>query len=105
MPIDGRRFIDGAVGSSTNADLALAVPSRTVLVVSGIGHQPRPRTPEPLWADALDREVAALETEGREVIVVRPGEADLAAMGDDPMSSAGARPTLAAGRRAGRAAA
>lgn len=102
IPIDGRRYIDGAVGSSTNADLAVA---RTVLVVSGIGHRPRARTPEPLWADALEREVTALEAAGREVLVVRPGEADLAAMGDDPMSSEGARPTLAAGRRAGRAAA
>jgi NTE family protein len=102
IPIGGRRYIDGAVGSSTNADLARA---RTVLIVSGIGPAPQPRTPEPLWMVALEREVVALEASGREVIVVRPGNAELAAMGDDPMSGAGARPTLAAGRRAGRAAA
>jgi hypothetical protein len=82
--------MDGAVGSATNADLA---PAGTVLVVSGIGEKPRPRTPEPLWADALEREVAALEAGGREVTVLRPRDAGEA------------RPTLAAGRRAGRAAA
>jgi NTE family protein len=90
IPIDGRRYMDGAVGSATNADLA---PAGTVLVVSGIGEKPRPRTPEPLWADALEREVAALEAGGREVTVLRPRDAGEA------------RPTLAAGRRAGRAAA
>jgi NTE family protein len=102
IPIGGRRYIDGAVGSATNADLVVA---RTVLVVTGIGERPEPRTPEPLWQDALEREVAGLEAAGSEVTVVRPGKADVAAMGDDPMSSLGARPTLAAGRRAGRAAA
>jgi NTE family protein len=90
IPIGGRRYMDGAVGSSTNADLARTPP---VLVVSGIGDRPRPRTPEPLWADALEGELAVLEAAGREVTVVRPRDA------------AEARPTVAAGRRAGRAAA
>jgi NTE family protein len=102
VPIHGRRFIDGAVGSATNADLALAVPARTIIVVTGIGDRPEPRTPESLWAAALEREVAELEAAGRRVIVVRPGAADRAAMGDDPMSGAGARATVAAGRRAGK---
>jgi NTE family protein len=83
IPIAGRRYMDGAVGSSTNADLATA---RTVVIVSGVGEHPAPRTPEPLWATALEREVAALEAAGREVTVVRPREA----------------PALAAGRRAGK---
>jgi len=85
IPIDGRRYMDGAVGSATNADLATA---RTVIVVTGVGERPEPRTPEPLWAAALDREVAALETEGRRVIVVRPAR--------------GESLTVAAGRRAGK---
>jgi NTE family protein len=88
IPIDGRRYMDGAVGSSTNADLA---STGTVIVVSGVGPRPKPRTPEPLWAAALEREVAALEDSGSRVIVVRPGR-------DDDL-------TVAAGRRAGRAAA
>jgi NTE family protein len=86
VPIGGRRYMDGAVGSSTNADLARTPP---VLVVSGIGARPRPRTPEPLWADALANEVALLEATGRRVTVLRPA----------------APPSVAAGRRAGRAAA
>ena len=90
IPIGGRRYIDGAVGSATNADLAR---DGAVLVVSAIRETPRPRTPEPLWADALAREVAALEAAGREVTILRPRDAT------------DARPTLAAGRRAGRAAA
>jgi NTE family protein len=90
IPIDGRRYMDGAVGSSTNADLAL---TRPVLVVSGIGDRPRARTPESLWSDALEREVAVLEAAGHDVTVLRPRDATEA------------RPTLAAGRRAGRAAA
>ena len=85
IPIAGRSYIDGAVGSSTNADLATA---GTVIVVSGIGDRPEPRTPEPLWAAALEREIAALEASGRRVIVVRPGRDD--------------RLTVAAGRRAGK---
>jgi NTE family protein len=85
IPIGGRRYMDGAVGSATNADLATA---RTVLVVTGVGERPAPRTPEPLWAAALEREVAALESTGRQVIVVRP--------------ASGESLTVAAGRRAGK---
>ena len=76
IPIGGRRYMDGAVGSSTNADLAQA---DKVIVSSGIGPKPRPRTPEPLWLEALEREVAALEAAGREVTVVRPRAASAAA--------------------------
>jgi NTE family protein len=85
IPIGGRRYMDGAVGSATNADLATA---RTVLVVSGVGERPAARTPEPLWAAALEREVAQLESTGRRVIVVRPAR--------------GESLTVAAGRRAGK---
>ena len=102
VPVGGRRCIDGAIGSATNADLALAVPARTVLVVTGVGARPEPGTPEPLWAAALDREVAALEASGRRVIVLRPSAADRAAMGADPMSGAGAPAAVAAGIAAGR---
>ena len=46
-----------------------------MIVSSGIGPKPRPRTPEPLWAHALEREVSALEAAGREVTVMNPREA------------------------------
>jgi NTE family protein len=85
IPIGGRRYMDGAVGSATNADVATA---RTVIVVTGVGERPAPRTPEPLWAAALEREVALLQADGRRVIVVRPAR--------------GVPLTVAAGRRAGK---
>ena len=85
IPIGDRRFMDGAVGSATNADLATA---RTVIVVTGVGERPAPCTPEPLWAAALEREVAHLVSTGRRVIVVRPAR--------------GESPAVAAGRRAGK---
>jgi NTE family protein len=101
VPIDGRRFIDGAIGSATNADFAQA-GVRTILAVAGFGANPLPGTREPFWAAALAREVATLEAAGRDVRVLRPGERDLAAMGPDPVSGAGAIGAAAAGRAAGR---
>jgi NTE family protein len=84
IPIGGRRYMDGAVGSATNADVAAA---GTVIVVSGVGERPAPRTPEQLWAAALEREVALLQADCRRVIVVRPARGETL--------------TVAAGRRAG----
>jgi NTE family protein len=90
--IGRRRLIDGAVGSATNADLALATDATTVVVIASFGLD--------LWAAALDREVAALEAAGRRVIVLRPSERDQAAMGPDPMSAATAALAVAAGLEA-----
>jgi len=92
ITVNGRRLIDGAVGSATNADLALATPARTVIVIASFGLE--------LWAAALEREVQALRTAGREVLVIRPGETDEAAMGPDPMSAATAPLAVAAGMEA-----
>lgn len=85
IPIGGRRYMDGAVGSATNADLATG---RIVIVVTGVGERPVQGTPEPLWAAALEREVAHLESTGRRVIVVRPARGETL--------------TVAPGRRAGK---
>jgi NTE family protein len=92
VTVNGRRLIDGAVGSATNADLALATPARTVIVIASFGLD--------LWAAALEREVGAIEAAGRQVIVIRPGQADEAAMGPDPMSAATAPHAVAAGLEA-----
>ena len=102
VAVGGRLCIDGAVGSATNADLALDSPARAVLVIAGTGVRPEAGTPEPLWAEALEREVAALEAAGRRVQVLRPTDADRVAMGPDPMSGARARQALAAGLAAAR---
>jgi NTE family protein len=89
VPVNGRCLIDGAVGSATNADLALTTSARTVIVIASFGLA--------LWAAALDREVQALQTAGRRVVVIRPSEADQTAMGPDPMSAATAPRAVAAG--------
>jgi NTE family protein len=74
VPVAGLRCIDGAIGSATNADLALCTGARTIFISSGLSDPPAPGTPEPLWAQALAREVEALEADGREVVVMREPE-------------------------------
>jgi NTE family protein len=59
VTVNGRRCIDGAVGSATNADLALGSGAETVVISAPIG--------EPLWVQALDREIRALEAAGLRV--------------------------------------
>jgi NTE family protein len=99
-PVDvgGRPYIDGALGSATNADALAGVASLVVVVMPvaadvAEGH-------ERLWMDALRDEVAVL---GRAVAVVHASPEDLAAMGPDPMSGATAPAAVAAGRERGRA--
>jgi NTE family protein len=82
--IGERRFIDGALGSATNADL-LTGPA---IVVA-------PFLPgDPLWGPPLRDEIARLD----DATVIHAGPDDLTAMGPDPMSGATARLAVAAGR-------
>ncbi len=84
VQIGDRRFIDGALGSATNADLLVGA----AIVVAPFA------TDDRLWAPALREEVARLD----DVTVIHAGPADLAAMGPDPMSGATAALAVAAGR-------
>jgi NTE family protein len=102
VTIGGRRFIDGALGSATNADALAGSGAPRVLVVTATPAEPPYRGPERLWHEALEDEVAELEAAGHEVVVVRATPAEREAMGDDPMSGATADLALAAGRRRGR---
>jgi NTE family protein len=86
VTIDGRLFVDGALGSATNADALAGVDAERVLVITAVRADPPAGGPEPIWRAALDGEVAALARSGHEVVVVH-GTADL---------------TLATGRRRGR---
>jgi NTE family protein len=86
VTVGGRRCIDGALGSATNAD----VLDELSLVVVPLGREPA-NAVEGLW-------LAALATEVRGAIVIDAGAADLAAMGPDPMSGATAPLAVAAGR-------
>lgn len=86
VTIGGRRFVDGALGSATNADL-LPGDDRIVIV-------PLPARAtnlvEALWRAALEAEVA-------DGLVIDADEASVAAMGGDPMSGASAGIAVTAG--------
>ncbi|MDA0183617.1 patatin-like phospholipase family protein [Solirubrobacter phytolaccae] len=85
VTIGDRRFVDGALGSATNADL---VDEYAIVIVP---LPPRATNAvEALWLEAL-------RTEVREGLVIDAGPADVAAMGPDPMSGASAPLAVAAG--------
>jgi NTE family protein len=67
------RFVDGAVASSTHADLLLADPPNLVIVSSPMTRPGRgPVRLRARWQ--LRREVAALRSAGSQVVVVTPDE-------------------------------
>jgi NTE family protein len=100
--VSGRAFIDGALGSATNADVLAGTDASRVLVITAVPAERVEHGPERFWQEALDDEVAALETAGHRVVVVHPQPAERTAMGEDPMSGATADLAVAAGRRRGR---
>jgi NTE family protein len=103
ISIGDRRFIDGALGSTTNADVLSEAPARLVLVLTAVPSDPPADGPERLWLAALRDEVATLERAGRPVVVVQASAEERTAMGPDPLSGATAGAALLAGRRSGRA--
>ncbi|HEY1487581.1 MAG TPA: patatin-like phospholipase family protein [Micromonosporaceae bacterium] len=95
VTIAGRRYIDGGVRSSTNADLA-AGHERILVIVPSLEGQPDPFS-------HLDAEVAQLAPS--EVAVIYADAASISAFGTNPLSPL-TRPAAArAGRDVGRAAA
>lgn len=94
VTIDGRRYVDGGIRSTTNADLAEG--HDRVVVLSPI---PAAQTP------ALDRELAVLRGAGALVEVVSADEVALEAMGDNPLDPAARPAAVEAGREQGSAAA
>jgi NTE family protein len=105
--IGGERYVDGAVHSSTNADLVASLPDPPPdLVVISAPMAPL-RTPSPmrrvprpspqqairrLARLALARELAALRERGIRVVVFRPSSADLARMNGDTLDPANFAP-------------
>lgn len=73
VTIDGRPYIDGALGSATNADVLRG----EVIVIAPLGDGPADR----LWREALASEVSTLEREGSRVTVIdaAPGPLTFAA--------------------------
>ncbi|BAJ28479.1 MULTISPECIES: patatin-like phospholipase family protein [Kitasatospora] len=86
VEIDGRRYMDGGIRSSNNADLMAG--RQAVLVLA------------PMADPFLAAELALLETTGR-VLAVSPDEDSLAAAGPNPLDTAVRTPSAEAGRAQG----
>jgi NTE family protein len=99
ITIGGRRYMDGAVGSAANADLAAG--AEWAIVVTPTPADPPPNTLFAVWEAALEDEVHQLEAGGTRVSLVRADHADQVAMGPDLMSGARRREAFAAGKLRG----
>ncbi len=96
VTVDGARYIDGGVHSTTNADLVAVLDSPPDLVVvsapmSAVGAAvPRPPafSLRPLVRRQVAGEVAALRDKGIEVVTLQPTAADLGVMIGDSMDPA-----------------
>lgn len=89
VEIEGRRYMDGGMRSSSNADVA-AGADRVVVIATG------PETPMSPLGPQLDQAVAALRRTA-EVAVVLPDEASSAAFGTNPLAQSSRRPAALAG--------
>jgi NTE family protein len=96
VTIGGRRYVDGGVRSSDNADLAAGFGQVVVLSPLGAG---APAISPVQLGDV----VARLREAGSAVTVISPDEASAAAMGANPLDPATRTPAAAAGRAQGRA--
>lgn len=102
--VGGRRLIDGAIGSLTNADLLGDVDADVAIVVTATPTEAGEGTVDALWNAALQDEVGLLRSRGIVPVVVHASPAARAAMGDDLMCVADARAAVTAGRAQGCAA-
>jgi NTE family protein len=96
VTIDGRRYMDGGVRSTDNADLAAG--AARIVVVSPFGMHSEVPSPMP-----LPEVVARLRDGGADVTVLQPDEASVAAMGANPLDPATRVPAAEAGLAQGRA--
>ena len=94
VEIGGRRYVDGGVRSTANADLAAGCDD--VVVVAPLSGPA---------AGTLDPEVAALRAGGTAVTVIAADAESAAAMGPNPLDPSMRRPAAEHGRRQGREAA
>jgi NTE family protein len=95
VTIGGRRYVDGGIRSSDNADLASG--HARIVVLSPLGPDSPFPTPLPLRTV-----VARLRSEGSAVTVIVPDEASVAAIGTNPLNPATRIPAAEAGRDQGR---
>jgi NTE family protein len=93
VTINGHRYIDGGVRSSTNADLAAGC-DRVLVITPTMANTPQP------WGD-LDNEIGQLAPAG--VHVIYANDASLTAFGTNPLSPSTRAPAAREGREIGRA--
>lgn len=93
--IDGRRYVDGSVRSSSNADYA-AGASRVLVIVPLGTVEPFPRE------KPLARAVEELRAGGADVAIIEPDEASRVAIGANPLDPSTRKPAAEAGRAQGR---
>jgi len=96
VTIGGRRYVDGGIRSSDNADLAAGYGR--IMVISPLGYDSPIPSPMPLRS-VVDQ----LRADGSEVTVVAPDQASAAAIGANPLDPATRDPAARAGREQGRA--
>lgn len=102
VSVGGHRYVDGAVGSATHADLAAEDAPDRAVVLSGADHRAERRSIPGHWLAELEREVALLEGRGVTVAVLQASAEEQDAMGSGAMDPTRAPLAAAAGRRAGR---
>jgi NTE family protein len=94
VTIAGRRYMDGGVRSATNADLAQGY--NCILILNPLGANAN------YIGAGIDAEVAALEREGSQVLVIAPDAASTTAIGLNPLDPETRQPSALAGRTQGR---
>lgn len=94
VTIAGHRYMDGGVRSATNADLAHGYDHIVILNPLGVNAN--------FFGAGLDAEVAALEREGNQVLVIAADAASTTAIGLNPLDPETRQPSALAGRAQGR---
>jgi NTE family protein len=100
LNLGGRRLLDAALCSATNADLIPDDPELAI-VITATPAAAEPGSLEARWNAALEAERSALATRWVRVVVVHASSAAVEAMGDDPLSTTDASAAVAAGREQG----
>ena len=95
MTIHGRRYVDGGVRSSENADLAKGFAR--ILILSPMG-----TTLPRIGGNRLNEQIEVLRNAGGKTCLVSPDAKSRKAIGLNPLSLATRRPTAEAGREQGR---
>lgn len=94
VTIAGHRYMDGGMRSATNADLTSGY--ERILILNPLGANAN------FLGAGLDGEVASLQREGSQVLVIAPDAASTTAIGMNPLDPATRQPSAQAGRSQGR---